>query len=92
MASGLPIVVTSNCCAAEIIRPGQEGLILDTVDDIVQLCGHLDALHVPERRKLMSAGAHSRAEDFPIEQTLAAFEDLYHRLLTSRKTVPRNRD
>ena len=85
MAVGLPVIVSANCGVAEIIDNGQEGFVLDAVDDIAQLARYIDLACDPEKRTQMSVKARSRAEDFPLETSLAAYESLYRRVLAERR-------
>ena len=85
MAVGLPIIVSANCGVAEIIDNGQEGFVLDAVDDIAQHARYIALSCDPEKRTQMSVKARSRAEDFPLETSLAAYESLYRRVLADRR-------
>jgi UDP-glucose:(heptosyl)LPS alpha-1,3-glucosyltransferase len=87
MAVGLPIIVSVNCGAAEIIGNGREGFVLDSVDETGQLARYIDLACDPEKRAQMSARARSRAEDFSLETSLAAYESLYRRVLAERRRI-----
>jgi UDP-glucose:(heptosyl)LPS alpha-1,3-glucosyltransferase len=43
LACGLPVVTSTDCGAAELIRPGINGAVVDSID-IAALANHLDAL------------------------------------------------
>ncbi len=77
MASGLPIVVSKTCGAAEVIRPGQEGFILSEQDDPA-LVDYLQILTTnQEKRLLMSKKAVACAQNFSFHATVQQFVDLY---------------
>jgi UDP-glucose:(heptosyl)LPS alpha-1,3-glucosyltransferase len=81
MASGLPVITTAQCGAAEIITDGEEGYVLGSPDDTAALAGHLRHLYSARVRQTMSEKARSRAEAFPVERTLRELEALYAVLL-----------
>jgi glycosyltransferase involved in cell wall biosynthesis len=61
MASGLPAVVTDQCGAAELVRPGQTGWIIPAADVrsmIEVLTDHV----IPRRSQLPSMGMQARAD------------------------------
>jgi UDP-glucose:(heptosyl)LPS alpha-1,3-glucosyltransferase len=44
MACGLPVVVSREAGAAELVQHGVNGLLLDDVTDVSELAGHMDSL------------------------------------------------
>jgi len=81
IASGLPVIVTKQCGAAEIISHGQEGFVLESQADnaIVGYMQHLFANQT--RRSAMSEKAVLLARKFSGQKTIASFIDLYNCLL-----------
>ena len=79
LASGLPIIVSRQCGAAEIIEPGREGFILDSPED-KRLTEYLQALS--RKSETMIAAARRCAEQFPkertVRETLALYENILH--------------
>lgn len=77
MASALPVITTRLNGAAEIIRDGAEGLLLDRPDDVEGLTAALLALREPDRRAAMGARGRETALRHPweaqVEATLAAY-------------------
>jgi UDP-glucose:(heptosyl)LPS alpha-1,3-glucosyltransferase len=84
MASGLPVITTAQCGAAEIITPGREGFVLDYPEQTGRIAEYLEVLGVREERRRRGKEARVRAEDFPWERTLRELEALYDRLLSGR--------
>ncbi|MDD5757474.1 MAG: glycosyltransferase family 4 protein [Desulfobulbaceae bacterium] len=82
MASGLPIIVSKQCGAAEVIRQGREGFVVDTPDDehlIYYMQVMVDKYHE------MSGAARLCAEQFPITRTVQELISLYSHLLRKEK-------
>lgn len=77
MATGLPVVTSRRNGAAEILRPGVDGLVLDRPDDVGGLVEALASLQVPARRRAMGQRARETAMkyswDGPLEQTLGVY-------------------
>jgi len=78
MASGLPVVATSNPGARYVTRNGRDGLLVD--DDALGsrllqlLCDE------PARQALAEAG-HRRAQELSLAESVDRYEQLYRRLL-----------
>ncbi len=81
MASGLPVITTAQCGAAEIITQGKEGFVVDSPSRVDQIARHLDLLIQPDVRANMADAARERAMHFPMERTVRELEALYQRLL-----------
>lgn len=81
MASGLPVVTTAQCGAAEIITQGREGFVLATPNEISQMAGSLAQLYRADQRRGMALEARKLAEAFPFERTVREMENLYRTLL-----------
>lgn len=80
LASGLPVITTAQCGAAEIMSQGKEGFILGSPDAVLELAESLDTLYHLDRRRKMSADAREIAEGFSYERTVRETERLYQRL------------
>lgn len=78
LASGLPIIVSRQCGAAEIIEPGREGFILDSPED-KRLTEYLQALC--RKGETMAAAARRCAEIYPKERTVRETLTLYENIL-----------
>lgn len=81
MASGLPIIITKQCGAAEVIAHGREGFLLEGQEDL-SLSGYMEYLFENKlARDRMSAHALSCARQFPYHDTVRKFLDLYGQML-----------
>jgi UDP-glucose:(heptosyl)LPS alpha-1,3-glucosyltransferase len=80
MASGLPVITSRRNGVSEILRPGEDGLVVDRPDDVAGLAEALTSLLDPARRKAMGEQARQTALRFswerPLEQTLAVYRDV----------------
>lgn len=83
MASGLPVITTRQCGAAEIITQGTEGFVLGAPSCISEMSEHIRFLSHRDKRKSMAAAARLKAESFPIEGTIEQLIELYSLLMTS---------
>jgi UDP-glucose:(heptosyl)LPS alpha-1,3-glucosyltransferase len=81
MASGLPVITTAQCGAAEIIDQGREGYVLEYPDKVAEMGRFLELLYDPDRRRAMAAAARKKAEAFPVERALQELQSLYDELL-----------
>ncbi len=77
MASGLPVVTSRRNGAAEIMRHGIDGLVVDRPDDVLGLAEALVSLRDPARRAALGQQARETALKYrwegPLEQTLAVY-------------------
>ena len=86
MASGLPVITTVQCGAAEIIRQGHEGFILNSPDAVADLSVFLNHLYHPNQRRVISINARNKAEEFPIDRTIGEVQHLYESLLENNRS------
>jgi len=77
MAAGLPVITSRQNGAAEILRPGVDGLVVDRPDDVDGLAAALGSLADPDRRAALGGPARETALrypwDGPLERTLAVY-------------------
>lgn len=89
MASGLPVVTSRRNGAAEILRPGVDGLIVDRPDDVGGLAEALAFLQDPARRAAVGERARETAVkyrwDGPLEQTLQVYRAVLEQSAVSRE-------
>lgn len=85
MASGLPVITTAQCGAAEILSQGKDGFVLASADEVSEMARFLAVLFKKEVREAMSIQARKRAEDFSIERTISELESLYEKLLNQEQ-------
>jgi UDP-glucose:(heptosyl)LPS alpha-1,3-glucosyltransferase len=80
LASGLPLVTTTSCGAAELVRPGENGAVC-APNDPTALAAALAPLLAAGPSPAQRAAARAAAEPFTLEATAAALHALYGRLL-----------
>jgi glycosyltransferase involved in cell wall biosynthesis len=80
MASGTPIVAFERGSVPEIVKDGETGFIVNSVEDMVQAIGRIDRV---DRRACRS---HVVA-NFSIESMTEGYEALYQRLVGGRPSV-----
>ncbi len=80
LASGLPIITSRNCGAAEIITPEKEGIVLEEPSDAKAIASAMDYLMDPEVREQMGQSARALAEQFTQERNAEAMLNIYEKL------------
>jgi len=81
LASGLPIITTRNCGAAEIITPKKEGLILAEPSDSKAIAKAIDYLMDSKIRQKMGHSARLLAEKFTQERNAAEMFKIYEKVI-----------
>lgn len=80
MAAGLPAITSRRNGAAEILRPGVDGLVVDRPDDVPGLAAALASLTDPGRRAALGEQARATALRFPwsapLERTLGVYREV----------------
>lgn len=79
MACGLPVVTTKTNGAAELIRQGEQGYVLETSDP-AELAERLASLESEKRRTCMGEGAAHMASGFTLDKHMAEVYKLYERV------------
>jgi UDP-glucose:(heptosyl)LPS alpha-1,3-glucosyltransferase len=82
MASGLPVITTSNNGVAEIIDEGREGMIIPSATDYTMLSDRI--LSVLRDCEAMGARARAKAGQFSIDRAAARFAGLIKDLSAQR--------
>jgi len=86
MASGLPVVTSRRNGAAEILRHGIDGLVMDQADDVLGLAETLASLHDPALRATLGERARETALKYPwessVEQTLKVYRAVRQEIRT----------
>lgn len=86
LACGLPVITSTSCGAAELIRDGVNGYVCDALD-IAALARHLDALAVPGAAQNMAAAARESVTALSVAAMAARLIELYRDLLGQAPTV-----
>ena len=81
LASGLPIITSRNCGAAEIITPKKEGIILAEPSDSKAIAEAIDYLMDSKVRQKMGHSARLLAEKFTQERNAAEMFKIYKKLI-----------
>lgn len=92
-AFGLPIVVNDNPPMNEVVRDGENGLLVRGIEDgeaksgipayspdVAELAAAFDRLADPELRARLASGARRRREELSWSRTVEGFRDLLERL------------
>jgi UDP-glucose:(heptosyl)LPS alpha-1,3-glucosyltransferase len=84
LASGLPIVTTAHCGAAEIIEPGKNGRVVKNPSDPKEIAEQINPLFDPGVRENMGRHARVLAEKFTQERNLDEMIKVYQEALSVR--------
>lgn len=86
LAAGVPIVAEARGGIPEIVRPGVNGLLAGSADEVGE---HLHTLgRDPALRRRLAAGARRSAEAFTLARQLAAYERLLEEIERSLQRLP----
>jgi len=80
MACGLPVIASTTCGAAELIRPGREGYVCDALD-IDALRAHMTTLLDTTLAARMGRAARAVAETMTLERMADQMMQLYRGLM-----------
>ncbi|MEO5617934.1 MAG: glycosyltransferase family 4 protein [Candidatus Eisenbacteria bacterium] len=87
MAAGLPIVATHVAGAADAVREGENGFLVE-VGDVPALAARMLALaRDPARREAMGRSGRERVEEFSARRMVEQLETLYAELWDRRRRV-----
>jgi len=84
MASGLPLITTMQCGAAEFVESGVEGYICRDALDVVELARCLKLAAAPGQAAKMGAAARRRVEPYGLDAMALKLTELYARLIEAR--------
>jgi glycosyltransferase involved in cell wall biosynthesis len=89
MAAGVPIVATRVGAIPEVLRDGEDGLLVPSEDPAALGAAVVGLMRDPSRAEALRARAQSRAEEeFSLERMIALHEELYEGLLKSARAAP----
>ena len=88
MASGLPLITTMQCGAAEFVESGVEGYVCRDALDVVELARCLNLAAAPGQSSKMGAAARRRVEPFDLEGMAQQLTRLYSDLLQKKSALP----
>ena len=81
LASGLPIITSRNCGAAEIITPKKEGIVLEDPSDYKAIAAAIGFLMDSKIRESMGESARLLAEKFTQERNASEMLEVYQKLI-----------
>ena len=81
LASGLPIITSRNCGAAEIITPKKEGIVVEDPSDYKAIADAIDFLMDSKIRESMGESARLLAEKFTQERNASEMLEVYQKLI-----------
>jgi len=84
MAAGLPVVTSTKCGGAELIREGQNGYVCDALDR-ERLAAAMQRLLDPGRARRLGDEARRSVEPYTLAATRANLTRLYEELLDDRR-------
>jgi glycosyltransferase involved in cell wall biosynthesis/peptidoglycan/xylan/chitin deacetylase (PgdA/CDA1 family) len=88
-ACGRPIVTTDAPGCRELVRPGDNGLIVPVQDTPALVSALRTLIQNPEMRKAMgNFGRQLAVQEFDIELVIAQYRGIYQELLAGRSTRP----
>jgi glycosyltransferase involved in cell wall biosynthesis len=76
MALGVPVVVYDSCGVAEIIKDGEDGLVIPTGDEKALVSAVAQVLLDPQLAKKLGEAASKKAKLFDITRTVAKYEEV----------------
>jgi UDP-glucose:(heptosyl)LPS alpha-1,3-glucosyltransferase len=87
MACGVPVIVSPNDGAAEIVRPSSSGFVLDHPADGGEIAARLDALADPKTRAAMQLHAESAVAHLTWERHFAQIDELLARVAKEKAAL-----
>ncbi len=85
LASGLPVITTQNSGAAEIIRQGVNGFVVERPEDYRAIADKIRMLTEGNKRESMSLEARSLAEKFTFKRYTDEIMKLYNGVIAEQK-------
>jgi UDP-glucose:(heptosyl)LPS alpha-1,3-glucosyltransferase len=84
LASGLPVITTKNSGAAEIIRQGLNGFVVERPEDYRAIADKIKLLSEEDKREQMSLEARSLAEKFTFKRYTEQIMKLYNGVIAEQ--------
>ena len=82
LATGLPVITTRYCGAADIIKNKQNGLVVQDPLNPVEIAENISYLFNPSTREKMGKNARELAEQFPLERNSREMLEIYKSLIS----------
>ena len=84
LATGLPVITTRHCGAADIIQHKLNGLIVENPESAKEIADNINTLFDPDLRRSMSQNARTLAENFPPEKNTSAMLKTYQEIISTQ--------
>jgi UDP-glucose:(heptosyl)LPS alpha-1,3-glucosyltransferase len=84
LATGLPVITSRHCGAADIIQHGLNGLIVENPESPKEIADNINNLFDPALRQSMSQKAQTLAEKFSLETNTLAMLKIYQELMSNQ--------
>ena len=82
LATGLPVITTRYCGAADIIKNKQNGLVVQDPFNPEEIAENIRSLFDPSTRETMGKNARELAEQFPLERNSREMLEIYKSLIS----------
>lgn len=84
LASGLPVITTRHCGAADIIQHRQNGLIVETPESSEEVAENINHLFDPTVRQSMGQNGRALAEQFSPEKNTREMLKTYQEIISDK--------
>ena len=85
LASGLPVITTRHCGAADIIEHGQNGLIVESPKSAKELAENINILFDPFLRRSMGQNGRALAEKFSVKKNNREMLKTYQEIIATQE-------
>lgn len=84
MAAGLPVIISGNVGAKDIVQEGKNGFIIDEISDHASIAAKINLLLDENVRRRMSAAAYQTAAENTWDKVAAKYQEIYKNILTAK--------
>ena len=84
LATGLPVITTRHCGAADIIQHKVNGLIVENPESAKEIADNINILFDPDLRRTMSQNARTLAENFSPEKNTSEMLKTYQEIISTQ--------
>jgi len=86
MAAGLPVIISHNVGAKDLVLEGQNGFIINDTTNLTDIADKVDLLLDVNRRAVMSAMASETAKQHTWKRVVSQYSELYNDIMAGRQT------
>jgi UDP-glucose:(heptosyl)LPS alpha-1,3-glucosyltransferase len=83
LASGLPVITSRHCGAADIISHRQNGLIVETPESSEEVAKNINSLFDSTVRQSMGQNGRSLAEQFSVKKNTRKMVEVYQKIIST---------